>query len=487
MQQTYNPPSWKIIPGQGKKMKSFDEFAQREEPPFDVAVIGAGASGTLMAAQFRRNAPLHGRLALIGTDQDTARGIAYKTPYCSHLLNVRAANMSAFPDDMDHFLRWLQYRDPDAHAKTFAPRSLYGDYLADLLKVPKQGFASISRITGIAVDLTKNNDLWSVHVDDGSSILARTVVLALGNLPPNDPVKRQNRFDPSYWPNPWAADVALGLSPHAPVLLIGTGTTMVDVVMALREEGHRGHIYAISRHGRIPREHSDFARRPTPKLPAGLDSPAAALRWLRKEIEIAQREGYNWRAVIDGLRPHTAAIWRSWSLPQRASFLRHARNLWDVHRHRIAPEIYSQIRALIGQGILSIHCGEIHSLHSTTQGFAAIWQLQGTQTLRTVHVTRVINCTGPARDYGRVDFPLIASLRQSGLLTPDALRLGIETDSDGRVIGKDGRSVDGLFTLGSLRIPALWESIAIPEIRLQAAALVKLLVLNMANVPLSTY
>lgn len=469
-----------------KKHVQGNEFILRDEPPFDVAIIGSGASGTLVAVQFRRNAPPQGRLALIGANQHLGRGIAYETPYRSHLLNVRAANMSAFPDDMDHFLRWLQHRDPDAHAKTFAPRTVYGDYLADLLKVPAKGFASISRITATAVDLCKNGGLWTVQLDDGSAIVARKVVLALGNQPPDDPLKLPNKFMPSYWRNPWASDVALGLPPHAPVLLIGTGLTAIDTVIALRDEGHRGPIYAISRHGHLPQEHSDFPRRPTLKLPAGLDSPAGVLRWLRKEIEIAQREGYNWRSVIDGIRPHTATIWRSWSLPQRASFLRHARNLWDVHRHRIAPVIYRHIQDLIALGFLSIYCGKIDSMYTIAQGIAVNWQPTGSKELKILQVARVINCTGPARDYARVDQPLIVSLRRSGWLTPDALRLGIETDIDGRLLAVDGNPVPGLFAIGPLRIPALWESIAIPEIRLQAAALAKVLISNTANIPISS-
>lgn len=455
------------------------------DPPYDVAVIGAGASGALVAAQFRRNAPAHSRLALIGADPYPARGIAYETPYQSHVLNVRAGNMSAFSDDMDHFLRWLQHRDPDAHAKTFAQRSVYGDYLTDLLNTPARGFAQITHIQGTAVDMSKSGGLWAIYLDNGITIRAQKVVLALGNLAPNDPLKLQSRFVPSYWRNPWASDIALGLPPHAPVLLIGTGMTMVDVVMALRDEGHQGRIYAISRHGRLPQEHSDFARRPLQKPPAGLTSPIAALRWLRRELEIAQREGYNWRAVIDGIRPHTATIWRSWTLAQRASFLRHARNLWDVLRHRIAPEIYRQMRYLIGLGVLSIHAGRLDSLYTNPQGFTVTWTPAGSKTLETLQVARIINCSGPSRDYARADLPVIVSLRRSGWLTPDKLRLGIETDSDGRLIDVDGAPVNDLFAIGSLRIPSAWESTAIPEIRSQAAALVKLLILNLIDVPVS--
>jgi uncharacterized NAD(P)/FAD-binding protein YdhS len=73
------------------------------------------------------------------------------------------------------------------------------------------------------------------------------------------------------------------------------------------------------------------------------------------------------------------------------------------------------------------------------------------------------------------DIPLIAGMRDQGWCTPDQLRLGIETDTDGGLIGADGRTVRNLFAIGPLRIPTLFESIAIPEIRVQAENLAKLL------------
>ncbi|HYC91709.1 MAG TPA: hypothetical protein VEO54_20995 [Thermoanaerobaculia bacterium] len=219
------------------------------------------------------------------------------------------------------------------------------------------------------------------------------------------------------------------------MLLIGSGLTALDVAVALRHHGHRGRVTAISRHGRVPQRHAPY-------------TPRGALRWIRREAA-----AHDWRAVIDSLRPHTQAVWRGWTLAWRASFLRHARNLWDVHRHRAAPEVAVDLEVVRGR-ILSLSAGiEVH----TDRG--------------TLHAARVFNCTGPASDYARIDLPLVMQLRRAGLLTPDPLRLDVETADDGRLLGADGQPVDGLYTLGPLRRPALWESTAIPEIRAQAAAL----------------
>ena len=448
------------------------------EPVFDIAIVGAGASGTVVAAQLRKRTAA--RIALIGNGTRPARGVAYDTPYQSYLLNVPAWNMSAFPDDTDHFARWLAQHRPQATDTDFAPRTLYGAYLAEILAEALRAPTPITPIAGEVVSVTRAEDHWRLQLTDGTALIARQVILAVGNLPPNDPPGFSADL-PGYWSNPWAADVATNLAPDAPVLIIGTGLTMVDVVLALRERGHRGPIAALSHHGRLYQVHASFTPRPLTLLIA--DSPQRALRWLRTEIERAQRGGNNWRAVIDSLRPHTATIWRSWSLAQRAAFLRHARNLWDIHRHRVPPQVGAQLDDLIAQGTLSIHAGRILSAEATPHGLRVNWRPKDSAIFQYFDVARVINCTGPNRDYGRVTTPLITSLREAGWLTPDPLKLGWVTDDDGRLIDAWGNPVAGLFTIGPLRIADLWESIAMPEIRVQAAALAELLVTELQAEP----
>lgn len=422
---------------------------------YDVAIIGAGASGTLTAVQFARFAAPGARGAIIEAGARAARGLAYGTPYGAHLLNVPAARMSALPDDPEHFLRWLRGRMASAQPGTFAPRALYGDYLASLL-AERDTYERVTRVGGTAVGLTRSGDDWIVHLHDDRTVTAKSVVLALGNLPPSDPLQLTGEAPLEYVRDPWAHGAAIGLDADAPVLLIGSGLTALDVAVAIRHEGHRGPIYALSRHGRVPQPHAPSTPRPLESVP--FSTPRAALRWVREQPE--------WRAAIDSLRPHTARIWQSWSLAQRESFLRHLRSLWDVHRHRAAPEVLAEVdMEVLGGRILSIS-GSID----------VTWQPRGTTERRTLNVARAINCTGPASDYAKLDLPLVIQLRRAGWLVPDPLRLGVETASDGRLIGADGNPVDGLYTLGPLRRPSLWESTAIPEIREQAAALARVLI-----------
>jgi uncharacterized NAD(P)/FAD-binding protein YdhS len=424
---------------------------------YDVAIIGAGASGTLTAIQHARAGS--GSCVLIEAGARAARGLAYGTPYGAHLLNVPAGRMSALPDDPEHFLRWLRGRLPDAQPGTFAPRPLYGEYLAEILDETDR--RRVTRIGGTAVGLTRDGDSWLVHLHDDRVIQARSVVLALGNLPPADPLQLGPDAPIEYVRDPWVAGAIAGLSPADAVLLIGTGLTAVDVAVAMRHEGHTGLIFMLSRHGRLPQVHAAALPSPLEAIPAAFASPRTALRWVRERVA----EVGDWRGVIDGLRPHTASVWGNWSHEQKRAFLRHLRSLWDVHRHRAAPQVLGAVDA-------TILSGRVLALRSVSDGVEVTWRERGGTATSVLSVARVINCTGPASDYARIDVPLVVQIRRAGWLVPDRLQLGIETAPDGALIGSDGNAVDGLFTLGPLRRPALWESTAIPEIRQQAAALV---------------
>jgi uncharacterized NAD(P)/FAD-binding protein YdhS len=439
-------------------------------------VIGAGASGTLVAAQFDRLAPMQTRLVLIGDQLHPARGIAYDTPYRANLLNVPAGNMSAFPDDKEHFDRWLAKHMPGSSAGTFAPRELYGDYLLNIFMKLRKYSEKVVYLNQKAVELTRQNDLWVIQLENGNVLTARSVVLALGNLLiPDDPIDFQ-QVRSFYYRNPWLLDVTKDLPDDAPVLVLGTGLTMVDVALSLRETGHRGVIHAISRHGRLYQAHEPYQPRPLQELPDNFNSPVGALRWICREITNAESTGNNWRAVIDSLRPHTASIWQGWSLSQRRTFLRHARNLWDTHRHRMAPEIADQLSKLIEDRTLVIHHGMLLSAQTIGDKATILWKDKETNEAKFLSVARIINCTGPSRDITKVHSPLVSKLLTTGWISPDPLKLGVKTDIDGRLHDRNGNPSPGLYTLGPLRIAGLWESIAIPEIRCQAQALAQLLV-----------
>jgi len=103
--------------------------------PATVAVVGAGASGTLTAIELVRVACHRERAlrVLLIDEADHGLGVAYATTDEQHRLNVPAARMSALADDPDHLLRWAVGQGLDVRPDDFLPRALYGRYLRDLL------------------------------------------------------------------------------------------------------------------------------------------------------------------------------------------------------------------------------------------------------------------------------------------------------------------------------------------------------------------
>ena len=107
----------------------------------------------------------------------------------------------------------------------------------------------------------------------------------------------------------------------APVLLIGSGLTMANTLQSLLDVGHRGTIHVLSRSGLLPHAHASARR-----LEIGVGdlprttSVSRLARWLRTTIRAAEARGYEWRGVIDGLRPHVHVLWRRLPIEERGDF-----------------------------------------------------------------------------------------------------------------------------------------------------------------------
>jgi uncharacterized NAD(P)/FAD-binding protein YdhS len=95
-------------------------------------------------------------------------------------------------------------------------------------------------------------------------------------------------------------------------------------------------------------------------------------------------------------------------------------------------------------------------------------------------VQSLINCTGPERDLARLASPLVKALLARGLVEPDPLGLGAITTERGELVDASGAIVHGAYVVGAWRIPRLFESTAVPELREQAADVASDLVARLA-------
>ncbi|MCP3798457.1 FAD/NAD(P)-binding protein [Allokutzneria sp. A3M-2-11 16] len=433
-----------------------------------VAVVGAGASGTLTATRLLELADacdLPISVWLIDPGMETGSGVAYATDQRCHLLNVTAGKMGASPEDLGGFVRWLSERQGrEVGSDEFVPRSAYGSYLADVLSSVAASTGRLlrlhERVTAVRSDGTGAVELTFAW---GTNLRVDAVVLALGTFPPaQDWAPAALRASARYMGNPWAPGAVAAVPDSGDVLLVGTGLTMIDMALSLDRPGRV--VHAISRRGLVPRVHSQTR---APVVPAPELRADGGLVELRRDVlhylRGCVRAVGDWRSGVDALRPLSTALWQNLSLTDRTRFLREDQRMWDVHRHRMPPATAAALSAMRRAGRLEIRRGEVIDAVDTGTGLGV--ELSNRERM---FVGAVMNCTGSSYELRKTDDPLVRQLFADGLVGPGPVDLGLDTDEDGKLIPRAGRSSGPLWTLGALRHGHLWETTAIPEIRVQA-------------------
>jgi uncharacterized NAD(P)/FAD-binding protein YdhS len=453
------------------------------EPNTSVIIVGGGFTGTLLALVAAAAPRLD--VVLVERERVAGPGLAYGACGPDHLLNVPVARMEVGLSPT--FARWLVASGADLSAaldeaggdlaRAFVPRALFGAYLAERLEEAlAAGNGRLRRVRGDVVRVS-DRPVPGVQLADGRRIEGTHVVLATGNLPPKPPRCRDGGVydSPLFVPDPWRWEDLDSLSSDAPVLLIGSGLTMVDVAVMLAGRGHRGPIWSVSRHGLLPHVHVDVAGRGPgcePFLhPTEARDPVTALRFIRTAVARAAEQGVPWQRVMDAVRPVVAKVWAGWPRVARERFLRHARTYWDIHRHRMAPRVAAVLEPLLASGQLQVVPGRITGLERVPGGVAATVRRRHAGRSVALKVARVVNCTGPRSDFASLALPPFDALREAGRITPDPLGLGLETHGSA-VVNRLGHASTWLFALGPLTRPAFWEVTAVPEIAVQVQQLV---------------
>ena len=240
-----------------------------------IAVIGAGFSGVMTAIHLLWRCEPGERVYLVERGDRVGPGLAYGTaqpapsgqrPRREHE-RVRG-RAGAFRPLAGAAL------DPERRAEagertiagTFVRRSVFGAYVQELLReaIARQDGArqSLPRHRRGDRDPPSQRRLSAGDRRTAAAIAIDAAVLALGNIARS----RRSRY-PGYVDNPWSTAATAPFEPGRPVVVLGTGLTMVDVCLALTEQGFDGPIHAISRRGLLPLGHA-------PSTP--WDEPAAA-------------------------------------------------------------------------------------------------------------------------------------------------------------------------------------------------------------------
>jgi len=434
-----------------------------------VAIVGGGATGVLVAAHFARRFGVAAADVVVidpGESESLGRGVAYATDDPRHLLNVRVANMSALSNQPDHLYEWLRRRGSEDCPTPFSfiSRAVYGDYVVDLAREALAvGQARHARAS--CLDIDERSDGVRLRLSTGEALDADFAILATGH-----DAKPTLAGIPAE--QPWNDGALADLSADAPILIVGSGLTMVDMALSLDRRGRHGQITAMSRRGLLPSAHRPTIPRSVSigEVPLGVEL-SAQLAWLRGLAGRFAAEGADWRSAVDALRPHTQRLWRAMTIEQRRRFLRHARVYWDIHRHRMAPEIEAALRALMDSGRLEIVAGRIVAAQRIDEQIVVDIVRRGGGAIITRRFARIIDCTGLSESPLQSANPLLRALLERGAARPDALGIGFDVAENLSLVGFDGRASRRVKAIGPLARAAFWECIAIPDIRLQGAQL----------------
>lgn len=435
-------------------------------PGKSVIIIGGGASGVIMAAHLLRSPDPDLRVTLIEKEGRFGQGLAYSALHRDQRVNVPARGMSAFADDPEHFWRWLQRREPGKHASSwvFVPRRVYGAYLEDVLREAGEYIPGRLRILSEEAEaLHHTSNGVEVVLGNGTSLVGRWAVLAVGHE--TQPARGKGIAVRAGSPQDTRLD------PDVPVMILGSGLSMVDAWVSLSEAGHRGPITVVSRNGLLPMGHQDVPPLDIDAADVPFGTSLTYLTaWFRDLVADTVAKGGNWRSVVDGLRPYNQRLWQSWAQREKRQFLRHVRPWWNIHRHRLPPDLHTGLVRAVRDGQVALIAAEFLGIERTGDIIKATIRPRGSDARDVLEVARVYDCGGVSVDIRASANPIVRHMVQSGDARPDPMAIGLDVDTDCAVVAADGTPSRRIRVVGPLTRGRFFEIEAIPDIRLQCAS-----------------
>ena len=461
---------------------------------YDCAILGAGCSGTLTAFHLARLSHAHmaeadggvsgiefsRRFSCAIVDPGAAGpGLPYRTQHPRHVLNVPAGRMSAAEAEPSHFVEWCRSSASNAIVAggDFMPRRVFGSYLTSLAAESAKRL-KLYHVQSRAIGLQLTDAGIKITCENGHSLDAKHVVLAWGHGAPRTPggVDVSAQAHTGFVSNPWTVEFSPARLARG-VMFIGTGLTMLDCAMTVADRAPECRMLAVSRRGLLPQPHRYHdvppLNLPPPPIAYWPTTTRGIVRAVRAYVRSCRNRGWDWREAITALRPVTSQLWSGLSLKDKQRFLARLVPYWDAHRHRAAPQVSARTEQLRSSGNLDVVAARIVNVTAAGEDLKVTLLMRSTQQERTLTFGYVVNCTGPETDLHTVDNPLVSNLLSEGLLLGDELRLGLQADAEGHPINASGMAIENIWTIGPLRKAQLWETTAVPEIRVQAENIAK--------------
>ncbi|MFJ3901311.1 FAD/NAD(P)-binding protein [Streptomyces sp. NPDC090025] len=229
-----------------------------------IAVVGGGASAVCLVDALAQAQNPSGSITVFEPSPNLWRGRAYQVDIDTIKVNAPPEDMSVRVGDPGHFRRWLETRErvvegfasADPYSGTrFPPRTVYGEYLeqsayAALGELRRNGWR-VDLVGAAVTEARRSADQVHLRTGGGPAGAFDYVVLCVGGDSPMDAYGLDGA--PGYLTDPYPISRGLrGIGPREEVAVIGSGLTAVDIILALADQGHQGHIRLLSRRGVLP-------------------------------------------------------------------------------------------------------------------------------------------------------------------------------------------------------------------------------------------
>lgn len=431
-----------------------------------IAVVGRGFSGMMMAIALMNTVRTPFHLHLFDPNSCISGGQALSSGSACEILNSRVRDLSVSADDPDDFADWLcgnaAFRASVPAAipgfqQIFVPKGIFSDYVyqrfSEALALRRDITVQVSHASVTAIRRAATGFLLESEV--AVYLPFQRVVLATGyGTAASRPAEpgHGSALSP-------VRSRRLVTKPH--VVLLGSGLTVVDRLLKLRDGGYAGQVTILSRQGFLPQPHT--RRNADPVFPSGA-LPARLsemLRFVRTACREAEASGQNWQSVMNGLRRHARGLWRAMTEREKQRFNRHLRALYDSHRNRLPEALHVRLTGELSEGRTVVRRG--HFLRQIG-GACVVFRPAGQWHEEEIGADQVLDCRCQAPD---LSAPMIRRLFMANLAQPDEIGLGIAVGSQGMVL-VGNRATDGLFAIGPLGMGSLPDIDLVPEIVSQA-------------------
>lgn len=473
-----------------------------------IAIVGAGSVSVSFLAQlihhlnnYEGNNKVNCNITIFEPAEKIGYGTAYQEDLNTNLLNIPAGNMSLYDKHRSHFLEWIAtlpesslqfYGVSEIDAGAFYPRPLFGHYVQEQFEnIVAQAMAlgvRVNVVKAAIINIQKHHNENLLLTDSNNQDHEfDKVVLCNGNLT-SDKFESLNQYnDYLHSPYPVSA-LSQTIHPEATIGILGSNLSAIDVIVALKAQGHSGDIHCFSRQGILPAVRSihackwenrpckadihalaqakndklslqdvfDFLHEKISTLDPQfniLDATGSgqdAHQRLEDELKVALNQPRPWQTVLANMNEVVDLVWKYLTPADKDKFHTHWRSLWMSRRGMFPVKNALTLNQMLKSGQLHIH-GGFNECEPNPDGPGFILHCcnkLGGKTATTCNF--VINATGFSQNVKQSKDPLIINLLASGLADSSKYG-GFKLDFDtGALISQKGNIEKSISVLGSL-------------------------------------